>query len=1448
MRSYSIALQMLLFTVLVSGASAQQIDSLQNIIVTVTFASPPSIFTVAKAPLRYNKSFAYSFQIDDGEKDIYSHGYPFFEGGTVAGTTFPGLKFTDGCGNDLNFKMSTSLFSFSTYGGGETDMHDPNGGYALLNVTWPELNEIYQHNWGVSNHGLTSSSSGNLSYDVARNHSYVKRKTQSATTGGIYMSIFVNPNGAEAFTPVAFAQGSLVCYREGYTLGDPSLNVNSNWNHNQIMMGRRGVGNSSNTLVSLVNAMAAASTGSARHWGVHFTHAVNNANYGYDFPTFQTVMNSVANTYGKNGLDNIWMATEEEVLDYLLIKDAITVNTQLTGSVLKITYSGTIPSSYRFYNNSLLVTADQSIASVTATGVAGKTYNGVGTHNALININWNGHYVIPPEVTAETWVSTAESTQSQLDAKVAMDYVLMVPAGAAQQAFRLRLCTIPGVTLPADFCNMRNAPITSIPAVNVCPGNQVSIPVLVNGFTNITSASLRIEYDPALITFISGSAAKPAILTGMQINSSPVGGGSTLNKIMIQWSNATPKSLSANDTLAKLVFNNALNSVPLIFNTTSGSSADCEYKDESGTVMIDFPASTYYLSGQVNFTGLPAPASITGPSSVCQGTAGHVYTVPAVTGATGYIWTYPAGFSPASGQNTNSITLEASATAVSGSITVRAVNACSSNPVSPSFPVTVKTRPVPTITGSNSLCAATPNVPYSTESGMYNYVWTISAGGSITSGATTNSILVSWNTPGTQFVGVSYTGANGCVATTPAVKTVTVNPLPNPTITGTSTGCLNSTSIFSTENGMSAYNWTVTPGGTIISGNNTSMVTVSWINTGPQTITVNYQNSNGCTASNPAVKIITVVVPPVPGINGANSACIGAVSQVYTTETGMSAYTWNISSGGFITSGAGTNAITVTWNAIGNQTVSVNYINPSGCAATSPAIKNVVVNPLPIPTVAGYDTVCVNQLSWFMTEAGMTGYQWTVGNGGTIISGAGSNLIQVSWSTVGTKVITIHYTDPNGCASAVPGLKNVVVRLLNPTITGVSTVCAGTAGVVYTTQPGMSTYSWTVTSGGVITSGAGTNSIHVTWNTPGAQSISVNYSNSFGCTAPAPGTLAVTVNVLPLPSVSGNTVACNTAVNYAYMTQPGMISYTWSISSGGVIASGQGTSEILINWTTTGAHAVNVNCTSSNGCASAVAGTLTVTVNAVPGAPGSVTGETQICKPMYGVVYSVAPVPLATGYFWNLPPGTVITNGANTPIITVNFNAGAESGEIFVICANSCGPGPFSPALPITVNPYPPDPVISLVTADTLVSSAPTGNQWYFENQVIPGATSQRQFVNNSGHYFVLVNPLGCLSDTSNIIYAMVVGVNEKLKAELIVYPNPGSGKFTIRLITDGRKKDLSIRVIDLLGKEIFSIPGQKVFGEVSRDIDLGTLAGGIYSLILQLENEQLTRKIVIEK
>ncbi|MFM7104547.1 MAG: hypothetical protein ACKOW8_03425, partial [Flavobacteriales bacterium] len=87
---------------------------------------------------------------------------------------------------------------------------------------------------------------------------------------------------------------------------------------------------------------------------------------------------------------------------------------------------------------------------------------------------------------------------------------------------------------------------------------------------------------------------------------------------------------------------------------------------------------------------LPAAAGvITGTATVCQGQNSVTYTVPAIANATGYTWTLPTGASIASGNNTNSITVNFSNTATSGNITVQGNNSCGAGTVSANYAVIV---------------------------------------------------------------------------------------------------------------------------------------------------------------------------------------------------------------------------------------------------------------------------------------------------------------------------------------------------------------------------------------------------------------------------------------------------------------------------------------------------------------------------------------------------------------------------------------------------------------------------------------------------------------------------------------------------------------------------------------------------------------------------------------
>jgi len=127
----------------------------------------------------------------------------------------------------------------------------------------------------------------------------------------------------------------------------------------------------------------------------------------------------------------------------------------------------------------------------------------------------------------------------------------------------------------------------------------------------------------------------------------------------------------------------------------------------------------------VTINPLPLAAGvITGPESVCQTATGKVYSVALITNATDYIWTLPAGATIASGANTNSITVDFSATAVSGNITVQGSNDCGVGTVSPPLAIIVKITLV-ALAGSNSpVCEGSSiNLTALTQPGAV-YLWT----------------------------------------------------------------------------------------------------------------------------------------------------------------------------------------------------------------------------------------------------------------------------------------------------------------------------------------------------------------------------------------------------------------------------------------------------------------------------------------------------------------------------------------------------------------------------------------------------------------------------------------------------------------------------------------------------------------------------------------------------
>ena len=732
-------------------------------------------------------------------------------------------------------------------------------------------------------------------------------------------------------------------------------------------------------------------------------------------------------------------------------------------------------------------------------------------------------------------------------------------------------------------------------------------------------------------------------------------------------------------------------SITVTWNTPGAQTVSVSYTSAAGCTAL---APTVF---NVTVNARPAP-SVTGPATVCALSTGNVYATQ--TGMSGYTWSVSAGGTITAGAGTNAITVTwNSAGAQTVSVNYANGSGCAAASAT-IYNVTVNALPVPTLAGPASVCINSTGNVYSTQAGMTNYVWSVSAGGTITAGGTSssNTVTVTWTTTGAKTVCANYTNANGCTAVAQTCYNVTVNPLPVPTLGGPATICATTAgNTYTTEAGMTGYVWSVSAGGTItVGGTATSnTVVVTWNTAGAQTVCVNYTNGNGCTAVSQTCYNVTVNALPVPVIAGPASVCINSTGNVYTTQAGMTNYTWTISGGGNITAGGGSasNTVTVTWLTAGAQTVKVNYTNPAGCMAASQTTYNVTVNPLPVPTVAGPASPCVNSsANIYTTDAGMTGYTWTVSAGGTITAGGATNAITVTWSTTGAKTVTVSYTNANGCTAAAPTTYAVTVNPLPvPTITGTAVICQGTAGVVYTTQAGMTNYAWTVSAGGLVTAGgtATSNTITITWNSAGAQTVSVNYANANGCVAASPSTFSVTVNPTPVPTIGSNNTPCVGSTGNLYYTEGAMTNYLWTVPAGGMIVSGQGTSAINVTWTGVGAQWVSVIYTNASLCTAMTPTIYNLFVNPMPNAAGPVTGTATLCAGTNGVSYSCAEILNASSYTWTLPAGAVIATGAGTRNITVNFGSAAVSGNITVAGTNSCGNGVLSPPFAVTVNPLP---------------------------------------------------------------------------------------------------------------------------------------------------------------
>ncbi len=466
---------------------------------------------------------------------------------------------------------------------------------------------------------------------------------------------------------------------------------------------------------------------------------------------------------------------------------------------------------------------------------------------------------------------------------------------------------------------------------------------------------------------------------------------------------------------------------------------------------------------------VPAAASFTGPSTICEG---FTTQLSPVTGGT---W---LSSNPLIATVNNAGLVSGIAAGTVKFIFNNTATGCNSD----SLTGTINPKPVVNLVGAGPICidssiATTTSIPGGTWVSSNTSIATVNATTGVITGVSQGTAIF------------TYTSSLGC-ASDPIIS-LAIMPRPTVNITGPTAICIGDSTTLSPNSGGT---WT-SSADTIATINPTTGV-VTGVAEGSVTFT--FTSADGC-VSLPSAPV-TINPKPIVVVNGPSSICVGATSNatpaINGTWTSSNNAVATISNGGIIT-GVATGSATFRYT-----------LTSTGCI--SDASTAVAVTPGPTITVPDTE-LCLGDQTTLVPNP-VTAGTWTSSNSSVAtISGAGVV------TAVAQGTVTFTFRDNSGCSSQPSAVVTVNGRP-SVGITGSSTICIGGTTKLSPTTGG----TWVSSNAGVASLSSPTDSI-VTGVAAGSATFTFTLTST-GCQSLP--TNPVTVTPAPVVSFSGPTALC----------------------------------------------------------------------------------------------------------------------------------------------------------------------------------------------------------------------------------------------------------------------------------------------------------------------------------
>ena len=337
------------------------------------------------------------------------------------------------------------------------------------------------------------------------------------------------------------------------------------------------------------------------------------------------------------------------------------------------------------------------------------------------------------------------------------------------------------------------------------------------------------------------------------------------------------------------------------------------------------------------------------------------------------------------------------------------------------------------IAGPADICYPLNNIfTYSINpvAGASSYTWTFPAGAVIQGSATGTSVQVKFINANVHLsivgpITVIANNSNGCVSAPSSLELQVqiTAPIQPSSISGPASACSGDIGVYSILPVFRAmsYNWTLPTGAAIIAGAGTNIITVQYDGSFTGGV-ISVTASNICGTGAARTRTVTQNILTAPqAINGPVDGLCNASNVTYSIVpvNGATSYNWILPLGATITSGYGSNAITVDFsNTFTGGNISVAAVNACGVGLA----RSITVKAVPgIPTaINGPTTSCVSSNQSYSTPpvVGTLTYSWTVPGGAIITNGQGTKNIDMTYGSIASSTGIITVKSANSCGAS----------------------------------------------------------------------------------------------------------------------------------------------------------------------------------------------------------------------------------------------------------------------------------------------------------------------------------------------------------------------------------------------------------------------------------------------